>query len=176
MNSREYFEKIKHYSANEEGSQVADLLTIRATTFIQQLALLFQHLKQQNLCKNVIKSIRASTDLPSFGQFPRAHQVTFLYYQGLLAFLEAEYPQVFKFGSLILQFHFLSVLPSPDVLSRYPNLETLYKPFIDAIRDGNVKKFDDALAKFELRLVAQNTFLTVELAREIAMRVLFKKV
>ncbi|CAG8703498.1 27309_t:CDS:10 [Gigaspora margarita] len=331
MNSREYFESIKHYSTLEEGSEVADLLTIRATAFIQQLAVLFQQktrieddvkrylsapwddiviqyikciiamhnrkfaeafeehhsmvqifqrafsqqfgrwslpilytinydlrllaiksdlifmmaekppknleiaarainksfslcitdravlnvsrkwgtyyfagllfktyfkLKQQNLCKNVIKSIRASTDLPPFGQFPRAHQVTFLYYQGLLAFLEAEYTQAEekfvtafrmcpkssqKNKELILRYLIpvwltRGILPSPELLSRYPKIESLYKPFIDAIRDGNVKKFDDTLVKFELKLVAQNTFLTVELAREIAMRVLFKKV
>ncbi|CAG8811413.1 22612_t:CDS:2, partial [Dentiscutata erythropus] len=42
MNSREYFESIRHYSTLEEGSGVADLLTIRKTAMIQHLAVLFQ--------------------------------------------------------------------------------------------------------------------------------------
>ena len=55
---------------------------------------IFMQLKQQNLCKNVLRAIRASTDLPELSQFPKSHQVTFHYYQGLLYFLEAQYKQV----------------------------------------------------------------------------------
>ncbi|CAG8447358.1 5393_t:CDS:10 [Acaulospora morrowiae] len=154
-------------------------------------------LKQQNLCKNVMRSIKAaSADLPGFEKFPKAHKVTFLYYHGLQLFLDAEYSSAEeklvvafrmcpknskKNKELILRYLIpiwliRGVLPSREILSRYPRLNKLYKPFVDAIRDGNVKNFDDALAKNEMKLVSQNTFLTVELAREIAMRVLFKKV
>jgi len=68
------------------------------------------------------------------------------------------------------------VLPSRELLSRYPAINELYGPFIDAIKSGNVKKFEEALLKKEKILVAYETFLTVELAREISIRILFKKV
>ncbi|RHZ67024.1 hypothetical protein Glove_303g62 [Diversispora epigaea] len=154
-------------------------------------------LKQQNLCKNVMRSIKAaSVDLPPFERFPKAHQVTYLYYHGLLLFLDAEYnlaeeklvaafrmcPKSNKKNKELILRYLIPVwiirgiLPSTEILSRYSRLNKLYKPFIDAIREGNVKNFDDALVMNEVKLVSQNTFLTVELAREIAMKVLFKKV
>lgn len=67
-------------------------------------------------------------------------------------------------------------MPSRELLSRYPAINELYGPFIDAIKDGNVKKFEEALLQKEKILVAHETFLTVELAREISIRSLFKKV
>ncbi|CAG8680191.1 4831_t:CDS:2 [Acaulospora colombiana] len=119
INISEFFQNLKQQVIRENGSKVAELLTIRAT-FMHALAshcekisikklevdakrileqpwnelISTQHitqLKQQNLCKNVVKSIKASADLPVFEKFPKAHKVTFLYYQGLLLFLDAEY-------------------------------------------------------------------------------------
>jgi hypothetical protein len=49
--------------------------------------------RQRNLCTNILRSIKVQ-DLPSLGQYPKSHQVTFLYYQGRLLFLEAAYQQV----------------------------------------------------------------------------------
>ncbi|CAJ0648318.1 16628_t:CDS:2, partial [Entrophospora sp. SA101] len=113
-------------------------------------------LKQQNLCKNVMKSIKASADLPPFSEFPKPHKVTFLYYHGLLLFLDADY-------ALAEEKFVAAFRMCPK--SSFKNKE-----------DGNVKKFDESLVLKEKLLVAQNTFLTVELARQIAVRVLFKKV
>ncbi|RUS26374.1 hypothetical protein BC938DRAFT_470855 [Jimgerdemannia flammicorona] len=47
-------------------------------------------LKQQNLCKNVLRAVRAS-DLPGVEQFPKSHRVTYRYYLGVLNFLEEDY-------------------------------------------------------------------------------------
>src|SRR6266496_1408994 len=49
--------------------------------------------RQRNLCTNILRSIKVQ-DLPSLGQYPKSHQVTFLYYHGRLLFLEAAYQQV----------------------------------------------------------------------------------
>ncbi|CAJ0751537.1 3931_t:CDS:2 [Entrophospora sp. SA101] len=149
-------------------------------------------LKQQNLCKNVMKSIKASADLPPFSEFPKPHKVTFLYYHGLLLFLDADYALAeekfvaafrmcpkssFKNKEYLIPVWLAKgTLPSKQLLSSYPRMYNIYSPFIESIRDGNVKKFDESLVLKEKLLVAQNTFLTVELARQIAVRVLFKKV
>jgi hypothetical protein len=67
-------------------------------------------------------------------------------------------------------------LPSSILLSRFPRLEELYTPFLEAIRAGNAQKFDAALARAEPRLLQQNTWIAVEKAREVCMRGLLKHV
>ena len=52
-------------------------------------------LGQQKLCQNVKRAINSTSDLPPFQSFPKAHQITFGFYQGLLYFLEQDYHKVF---------------------------------------------------------------------------------
>jgi hypothetical protein len=67
-------------------------------------------------------------------------------------------------------------LPSADLLSRFPVLDELYAPFISAIRKGDIQGFDNALDAFERRLVDLSVWLTLEKAREICIRGLFRRV
>lgn len=55
-------------------------------------------------------------------------------------------------------------------------LDELYEPFITAIHNGDIPAYDEALSKWERRLVELNLFLTVQKAREICMRTLFRRV
>ncbi|CAI2163162.1 13360_t:CDS:2 [Funneliformis geosporum] len=133
--------------------------------------------RQRNLCTNILRSIKVQ-DLPSLGQYPKSHQVTFLYYHE--AFKKCP-RNANRNKELILRYLIpvlliRGVLPSRELLARYPTTNELYGPFIEAIRSGNVKKFEEALFQKEKILVAYETFLTVELAREISIRILFKKV
>ena len=48
-----------------------------------------------SLSKNVLKAIQAyKGDMPSLDAFPKAHQVTFKYYVGVIQFLEENYVEV----------------------------------------------------------------------------------
>ncbi|KAG8755526.1 COP9 signalosome (CSN) subunit [Serendipita sp. 396] len=47
-----------------------------------------------NLSKNVIRAIEANSDIPSLEQFEMTDQVTYRYYQGLLALLDENYSRV----------------------------------------------------------------------------------
>ena len=67
-------------------------------------------------------------------------------------------------------------LPTTDLLKRFPVLDELYSPFISAIRKGDIQGFDAALDKSERRLVDLNIWLTLEKAREICIRGLFRRV
>lgn len=67
-------------------------------------------------------------------------------------------------------------LPSPNLLSTFPKLQELYRPFVQALKTGNVKQFDQALVRGERRLVENGTYGLVERVREICLRGLFKKV
>lgn len=47
-------------------------------------------LRQQNLCKNILRAVKAA-DMPSIDHFPKSDRVTFRYYLGRLYFLEEDY-------------------------------------------------------------------------------------
>ncbi|KAG5634530.1 hypothetical protein H0H81_001638 [Sphagnurus paluster] len=67
-------------------------------------------------------------------------------------------------------------LPSTELMERFPLLNELYSPFIAAIRVGNVPAYDHALEKWERRLVELNLWLSLEKARELCLRGLFRRV
>ncbi|KAL1920397.1 uncharacterized protein VTP21DRAFT_774 [Calcarisporiella thermophila] len=152
-------------------------------------------LKSTNLCKNVLRAVRVS-HLPPLSEFPKSHQVTYKYYLGILHFYNEEYDKaeenlMYSFlychkkyrNNKELILHYLipvlllrGVLPTSHLLNSYPNLANIYTPFLAAIRTGNVKAFDDALYRAERPLVQRGTYLTVERARSVVIRTLFKKV
>lgn len=52
---------------------------------------------------------------------------------------------------------------------------TLYRPFIDAIKIGDVPAYERQLELAEKRLMERGTYLVVERAREAVVRGLLKK-
>jgi len=67
-------------------------------------------------------------------------------------------------------------LPSLELMQRFPVLQDLYAPFISAIRSGDVAAYDRALETRERRLLELNLWLTIEKAREMCLRGLFRRV
>ena len=61
-------------------------------------------------------------------------------------------------------------------MQRFPVLDELYGPFIAMLRAGNVSGYDAALERCERRLVELNLWLTLEKARELCLRGLFRRV
>lgn len=70
----------------------------------------------------------------------------------------------------------LGLMPSWSLLTKYPALEYLYGSFASAIRRGDVRLFDRTLSNLQRDLINRGTYLTVERARALAVRMLFKKV
>ncbi|EPQ30143.1 uncharacterized protein PFL1_02260 [Pseudozyma flocculosa PF-1] len=154
-------------------------------------------LKSISLCKNILRAISAAA-LPPLEEFPRAHQVTFRYYVGVLAFLGEEYAKAdteltFAFANchcratrnqeLILSYLIptrlvLGVMPTPALLARFPRLSALYTPLLTSFARGDVQTFDAHLAtpEVEKRLVSRGVFLSIERAREGCLRSLFRRV
>lgn len=60
-------------------------------------------------------------------------------------------------------------------MQRFPVLDEIFSPFIKAIRSGDLRAYDEALEKSETRLVELNLWFSLEKAREICMRTLFRK-
>lgn len=67
------------------------------------------------------------------------------------------------------------LLPTKTLLSHYPRLESLFLPFSQCIRAGNLKRFDEALAAGEEEFVKRRIYLTLERGREVVLRNLFRK-
>ncbi|KAG0289972.1 COP9 signalosome (CSN) subunit, partial [Linnemannia gamsii] len=152
-------------------------------------------LKSHNLCKNILRAVKAA-DLPELEQFPMAHQVTIRYYTGVLSFFNDDFKKAesdlqFAFDHIPPKFHhnrrlvlhyliptrlLHGSLPSSRLLEEFPELSALYRPLALAIKTGNVQLFDEALSVGGSRLVGLGTYLTVERSRGVAVRVLFKKV
>lgn len=61
-------------------------------------------------------------------------------------------------------------------MNRFPVIQEVFAPFISAIRFGDIAAFDNAMEKWEGKLVDLNLWLTLEKARELCLRGLFRRV
>ncbi|TPX68261.1 hypothetical protein SpCBS45565_g03237 [Spizellomyces sp. 'palustris'] len=160
-------------------------------------------LTQTNLCSTILRSVAAG-DLPGLERYPIADQVTFKFYVGVLSFYNEQYKKAEeelsfalwhsptgkgkqarkrneKIRILILNYliptrFILGFLPSASLFIKYPALDYLYGNFALAIRRGDVRLFDETLYRLQRDLINRGTYLTVERARALAARMLFKKV
>lgn len=152
--------------------------------------------KRITLSKNILRALDANADLPPLSAYPRSHQVTYRYYIGMLSFLNEEYSKSEQ--ELTLAFYHCHTgshsnqeriltyllplrilkghLPSAELMQRFPVLQELFAPFISAIRLGDIAAYDRALEKWERRLLELNLWLTLEKARELCLRGLFRRV
>ncbi|KAG2099317.1 hypothetical protein BD769DRAFT_1426537 [Suillus cothurnatus] len=152
--------------------------------------------KRISLSKNILRALNANPDIPPLSEYPRSHQVTYRYYLGMLSFLNEDYNKSEQ--ELTLAFYQCYIpahsnqeriltyllplrvlrghLPTRDLMDRFPVLDELFAPFIAAIRAGDISAYDAALDKWERRLLELNLWLTLERARELCIRGLFRRV
>ncbi|KAF1966628.1 hypothetical protein BU23DRAFT_560044 [Bimuria novae-zelandiae CBS 107.79] len=154
-------------------------------------------LKTITLCKNLIKSIGAQADMPAWELYPKAHRVTYMYYCGVIAFLQEDYQRAevslvnawsfchresTKNRELILTYLIpcrlitQSQIPSAQVLQEFPHLQALFGDLVRSIKKGDLAGFDKAFAEGEPEFVRRRVFLTLERSRDIALRNLLRKV
>ncbi|OSX59333.1 hypothetical protein POSPLADRAFT_1150079 [Postia placenta MAD-698-R-SB12] len=152
--------------------------------------------KRISLSKNILRAIEANPDIPPLTSYPRSHQVSYRYYIGMLGFLNEDFAKAEQELTLAFyhcytkahsnQLRILTYLiplrilrghlPSRELLDRFPMLDDLFTPFISAIRSGDIRAYDSALDRNERRLVDLNLWLTLERARELCIRGLFRRV
>ncbi|GAM83141.1 hypothetical protein ANO11243_011270 [Dothideomycetidae sp. 11243] len=158
-------------------------------------------LNSYSLCKNIIRSINAASaaDMPSLDLFPKAHQVGYKYYVGVVAFLDERYEDALVqlesaynqclagteghsqaerilFYLVPTQLLVRHRLPTAKLLERYAGLQALYAPLCTAVRRGDLGAFDAALAKGEDLFVRRRVYLTLERGRDVCLRNLFRRV
>ncbi|KAI0976726.1 PCI domain-containing protein [Xylaria arbuscula] len=155
-------------------------------------------LNSEPLSKNILKAISAGrADIPPIDKFPKSQQVTFKYYEGVLAFLEEHYVEAEKHlemawlmchkdaqRNLELILTYLipcrllttHTLPSAQLLERFPRLQKLFMPLARAIKRSDLKAFDIALRDGEDEFIKRRVYLTLERGRDIVLRNLLRKV
>ena len=150
------------------------------------------------LSKNILRSLKASSsDMPPLSKYPMAHQVPFMYYCGVIHFVEEDYASAEEY--LTAAYEMCSIkspknvqliltyliptklitshkLPSTAVLAQYPSLARLFQPVCDAIRRGDLKAFNEALENGEDEFVKRRIYLTLERGRDVILRNIFRKV
>lgn len=151
-----------------------------------------------SLSKNILRSLQASNDdMPPLTAFPKSHRVAFLYYCGVIHFLEEDYSKAeehllsayqmchrdakkniqliltYLVPTKLLTSH---MLPSSSVLAHYPPLARLFQPLCDAIRSADLKAFNSALELGEDEFVKRRIYLTLERGRDIILRNIMRKV
>ena len=146
-----------------------------------------------HLCKNLIAAVNLPTFLP-FESFPSSQKVTYSYYVGRLAvfdddFARAEQNLTYAFEhcsgcspvnkKLVLRY----LVPVKLILGKCPTRRLLdkygldeYRDVVEAVRRGNVRQLNDALAHYQVVFIMQGTFLVLEKLRNIVLRTLFRKV
>lgn len=68
------------------------------------------------------------------------------------------------------------IYPRKSYSSVSPELSDVYSPFVNAIRNADIKAFDVALFKWEKWLIDHRVYWLFERTRELVMRGLFRKV
>lgn len=136
--------------------------------------------------------------MPPLTAFPKSHQITYLYYVGVISFLEESYDSAethllnalrllpssspsSRNTQLILTYLIPAHLntthqvPSSSLFKNYPRLRSLFGPITAAIRTGNLRAFDQALEENEEEYVKRRIYLTLERGRDVVLRNLFRQ-
>lgn len=153
-----------------------------------------------NLCKNVLRPLQAAnTDMPPLTAFPKSHQVTFKFYNGVLRFLEEDYSAAEEFLDSAYRMCYAGAgakcnlegilmyliptrlvtahsLPSLELLQPYPNLARLFMPLRSAILRADLSAFNTALEEGNEEFVKRRIYLTLERGRDVILRNIFRKV
>ncbi|KAJ2996658.1 COP9 signalosome (CSN) subunit [Globomyces sp. JEL0801] len=125
-------------------------------------------LSQINLCTTILKLI-ASADLPALEQYPKSDQVTFKYYTGVWSFYNENF--VKACDDLILTLRYL--IPIQILRKMYKTLK-VYADIVESIKQGHLFLFDQSFGKHQNTLIKWGTFLTLERARLLVVRQLFR--
>ncbi|CAK1357463.1 Protein CSN12 [Cercospora beticola] len=150
-----------------------------------------------SLSKNILRTLKSQSDMPPLSQFPKSHQVSFMYYCGVIHFVDEDYAAAEQYLSsaynlcysksaknvqLILTYLIPTklltshTLPSSAVLSQYPSLARLFQPIAESIRKGDLTGFNTALENGEEEFVKRRIYLTLERGRDVILRNIFRKV
>jgi len=158
---------------------------------VNQLFKIYFKIGNLHLCKPLIRAIDSSTNKD---EFPLAQQVTYKYYVGRKAMFDSKYVEADQHLSFAyenchkekrknLRSILIFLVPVKMLLGKLPPLDILenhnLNQFVDvsvALKEGNLKALNEALAKHEKFFIHTGTYLIIEKLKSITIRTLFRKV
>lgn len=170
--------------------------------FVGELIKIYFKLNKKPLAKNVIKVVQSvNKDLPILSEYPKSHQVTYLYYYGILLFFDEDYarsqeiltqawekcynkPSSKKNQELILLYLIPCKLitteqtPAKALWDRFPRLAALYQRLTQCVKLGDVSTLDHIISQpSHKRLLIQKYLrLSMDKIRLLAIKNLFFQV
>ncbi|XP_037033737.1 PCI domain-containing protein 2 homolog isoform X2 [Bradysia coprophila] len=177
--------------AVDNRSSDEDTKRLGMLNLVNQLLKIYFRINKLNLCKPLIRAIDSSAYKD---QFPLSQQITYKYFVGRKAMFDSDYRSADEFLSFAFQnCHrkfpknkrliliylvpvkmLLGYMPRKEVLERYDVLQ--FHELASAIKDGNVRRFDEVIQRHETFFIEHGIYLIVEKLKTIGYRNLFKKV
>lgn len=158
---------------------------------VNQLLKIYFRINKINLCKPLIRAIDSSVHKD---QFPADQQITYKYFVGRKAMFDSDY----KAADALLSYAFqrcprrfatnkrsilIYLVPVRMLLGYMPRRAMLHKydvlqfwELASALRTGNVREFDEVIARHEAFFIECGIYLIVEKLKIIGYRNLFKRV
>lgn len=173
--------------------------------FLGALIKIYFQLNKLELAKSVEKALKGTRfRLPAFGapSTNKRHVATYLYFSALLSLDDADFSaseqklsdalEVLSYYTepksihsqtekillilLPLKLYNRRLLPTQVVWDQFPRLAMLYRDnLFEAVRAGNLSKFNFVLKKFQIIFLKRHLFLLVEKLKSLCYLKLFKK-
>jgi COP9 signalosome complex subunit 12 len=155
--------------------------------FAGELFKTYFKLNKQPLAKSVLKVISAMVkELPALNKFPKSHQVTYLYYWGVILFIDGDYTEASKkltqaldlcktsshknMERILLYLIPVNLIenrkkPSRQLLQAFPRLQVLYGDLLKGLTTADLKSYDRALVARRHIFVKKFIYLAMEVLR-----------
>ncbi|XP_052867079.1 PCI domain-containing protein 2 homolog [Anopheles cruzii] len=177
--------------AGDTRSSDEDTKRLGMLNLVNQLLKVYFRINKLHLCKPLIRAIDSSNFRESFSL---AQRITYKYFAGRKAMYDSDFKNAEEYLSfafnqcprrftknkrLILIYltpvkMLLGYMPRKEVLERYNVLQ--FHDLAAAVREGNVKRFDEAIRRHEMFFINAGIYLIVEKMKILTYRNLFRKV
>ncbi|KAL4854104.1 Enhanced ethylene response protein 5 [Chlorella vulgaris] len=133
---------------------------------------IYFRLNTLRLCKNLMRTVE-SRQFAAFDSFPMSQRVTYQFYSGRLAVFDENYEQARQSLGFALAHCHKQAKKNKALVLKYL---VPYDPIVAAMRNGDVKVFDDAMSTQQFLFIQEGTYLLLEKLRHAVYRRLLRKV
>uniref|UniRef100_A0A182QW49 PCI domain-containing protein 2 homolog n=1 Tax=Anopheles farauti TaxID=69004 RepID=A0A182QW49_9DIPT len=177
--------------AGDTRSSDEDTKRLGMLNLVNQLLKVYFRINKLHLCKPLIRAIDSSNFKDSFSL---AQRITYKYFAGRKAMYDSDFKNAeeylsFAFNNCPRRFTknkrliliyltpvkmLLGYMPRKEVLERYNVLQ--FHDLASAVKEGNVRRFDEAIRRHEMFFINAGVYLLVEKMKILTYRNLFKRV
>jgi hypothetical protein len=180
-------------TVNDRAQSLSESKKLGCLYVVNNLFKIYFKLNTLRLCKNIIRAVESPV-FPKMKEFKKRDTVTYHYYTGRLSMFEDQYKKAedsldFSLAhcpkkyprnkQLVLQYlvplkMLLGKFPTELLLTKY-NLDE-YKLLAKAVKEGNLKVFEEETRRYQFLFVQRGVYLIVEKLKIITYRNFFKRI